>query len=228
MVLERLSDARKNGHPVLALIRGSAVNQDGRSNGPTAPNGPSQEKVIREALARGGVTPSQVGYLECHGTGTALGDPIEVQAASEVYGEAREQPLVLGAIKSNLGHTEAAAGVAGLIKATLALQHGQIPKTLHAETLNPHIPWAELPVKVASEAMPWPRNGHPRFAAVSSFGLSGTNAHVVLEEAPEANARPSAPTRSSELVVLSWERQKARWAKQRHRAGGRTSKRIRT
>src|SRR6185369_7361486 len=140
---------------VLALIRGTAVNQDGRSNGPTAPNGPSQEAVIREALRRGGVTPSLVGYLECHGTGTELGDPIEVQAAGAVLGEGRdaEHPVVLGSLKSNIGHAEGAAGIGGLIKAVLALVHERIPKSLHVGELNPHIPWSELPVKVAREAV---------------------------------------------------------------------------
>jgi acyl transferase domain-containing protein/NAD(P)-dependent dehydrogenase (short-subunit alcohol dehydrogenase family)/acyl carrier protein len=209
VVLERLSDALRSGHRVLALIRGSAVNQDGRSNGLTAPNGPSQQAVIREALRRGGVEPSSVGYLECHGTGTPLGDPIEVQAASAVLGEGRasDDPVILGSLKSNIGHAEGAAGVGGLIKAVLTLQHGVIPKSLHSSTsLNPSIPWSELPVRVASEPVSWPRRTTPRRAGVSSFGLSGTNAHVVLEEAPELTAAPAsaaAPPRSAELVVVS-------------------------
>ncbi|WP_315729245.1 MULTISPECIES: polyketide synthase, partial [unclassified Bradyrhizobium] len=154
VVLERLSDARRNGHSVLAVIRGSAVNQDGRSNGLSAPNGPSQEAVIRSALAQAGVKPSAVGYVECHGTGTVLGDPIEVQALGSVLSEGREadRPVIIGSVKSNLGHTQAAAGVAGLIKVVLSLQHGRIPKNLHFEAPNPHIAWDELPVKVASEA----------------------------------------------------------------------------
>jgi len=185
VVLERLSDARKHGHEVLALIRGSAVNQDGRSNGLTAPNGPSQEAVIREALARGKVEASSVDYLECHGTGTPLGDPIEVQAAAAALGQGRssDKPLLLGSVKSNFGHAEGAAGVAGLIKVVLALQHGRIPKTLHVAALNPHVLWQELPVHVATSALDWPRGTVPRRAGVSSFGFSGTNAHVVLEEA---------------------------------------------
>jgi amino acid adenylation domain-containing protein len=205
VVLERLSDAQRNGHRVLAVIRGSAINQDGRSNGPTAPNGPAQEAVIREALRRGGVAPSRVGYLECHGTGTPLGDPIEVQAAAAVLGEGRGdgESLWLGSLKSNIGHAEGAAGIGGLIKAVLALKHGQIPASLHFKEPNPHIAWSELPVRVASEAIAWPRTDRPRVAGVSSFGISGTNAHVVLEEAPAAEERASAPQRSAELVVLS-------------------------
>jgi acyl transferase domain-containing protein len=207
VVLERLSDARRNGHPVLALIRGSAVNQDGRSNGPTAPNGPSQEAVIREALGRAGIAASSVGYLECHGTGTSLGDPIEVQAAASAFGDGREaeRPLVLGSLKSNVGHTETAAGVGGLIKAVLSLKHGRIPKSLHtAGELNSHIPWSELPVKVATEAVDWPRADAPRYAGVSAFGISGTNAHVIVEEAPDAAIlSPRRAERPAELVVLS-------------------------
>jgi acyl transferase domain-containing protein len=206
VVLERLSEARKNGHPVLAVIRGSAVNQDGRSNGLSAPNGPSQEAVIRSALAQAGVEASAVGYVECHGTGTVLGDPIEVQALGTVLAEGREadRPVIIGSVKSNLGHTDAAAGVAGLIKVVLSLQHGRIPKNLHFEAPNPHIAWDELPVKVASEAVPWVRNGAARIAGVSSFGVSGTNAHVVVEEAPvAAEITLPAAGRSCELVVLS-------------------------
>src|SRR5215470_8526639 len=172
-----------------------------------APTGPSQQAVIRDALRRAGVAPASVDYLECHGTGTPLGDPVEVQAAAAVLGEGRQggdDALILGTIKSNLGHTEGAAGVAGLLKAVLALGHARIPKTLHFDAPNPHIPWDTLPVRVASEALPWPRNGHPRRAGVSSFGFSGTNAHVVLEEAPPEPARDEAPPeRDAELVVLS-------------------------
>ena len=207
VVLERLSEARRNGHRVLALIRGSAVNQDGRSNGLTAPNGPSQEAVIRQALAQAGVQPSQVGYVECHGTGTALGDPIEVQALGSVLAEGRDsdQPVIIGSVKSNLGHTQAAAGVAGLIKVVLSLQHDRIPQNLHFDAPSPHIAWDELPVKVASEAVGWVRNGSARIAGVSSFGVSGTNAHVVVEEAP-AETRPALQAvspRTAELVVVS-------------------------
>jgi acyl transferase domain-containing protein/non-ribosomal peptide synthetase component F len=207
VVLERLSDARRNGHSVLAVIRGSAVNQDGRSNGLTAPNGPSQEAVIWQALAQARVKPSEVEYVECHGTGTPLGDPIEVQALGTVLAEGRDRshPVVIGSVKSNLGHTQAAAGVAGLIKVVLSLQHGRIPKSLHFDEPNPHIAWNDLPVKVASEAMEWVSNGKMRIAGVSAFGLSGTNAHVVVEEAPdgvEGTAVTAAP-RAAELVVVS-------------------------
>src|SRR5262249_43045037 len=208
VVLERLSDARRNGHRVLAVIRGSAVNQGGRRSGLTAPHGPSQEAVIRRALGEAGVKPSEVGYVECHGTGTRLGDPIEVQALGAVLreGRAADCPVVIGSLKSNLGHSQAAAGVGGLIKVVLSLQHGRIPKNLHFDAPSPHIPWADLPVKVASDAMAWARNGAARIAGVSSFGVSGTNARVVVEEAPaEAEAAPQAvcSPRAAELVVLS-------------------------
>ena len=205
VVLKRLSDARRDGDPIVAVIRGSAVNQDGRSNGLTAPHGPSQEGVIRRALGQAGVLPAEVGYLECHGTGTPLGDPIEVQALAAALGEGRapDRPVALGSVKSNIGHTEGAAGVAGLIKAVLSLQHERIPKSLHVTQPNPHVAWAELPVKVAVEAMAWPRGGAPRFAGVSSFGFGGTNAHVVVEEAPAAALGPAASSRSAEIVVLS-------------------------
>ncbi|HEY4997198.1 MAG TPA: beta-ketoacyl synthase N-terminal-like domain-containing protein, partial [Solirubrobacteraceae bacterium] len=205
VVLERLSDAQRNGHRILALLRGTAINQDGRSNGPTAPNGPSQQIVIRDALRRGGVAPAQVDYVECHGTGTPLGDPIEVQALAAVLGEGRspDHPVRLGSVKSNLGHMEAAAGMGGLIKAILSLQHGRIPKSLHFASPNPHIAWSELPVQVAAEAIDWPRNGTPRIAGVSAFGISGTNAHVLVQEAPDAEALALSPARSAQLVVLS-------------------------
>ena len=205
VVLERLSAAKRNGHRILALIRGTAVNQDGRSNGLTAPNGPSQQAVIREALRRGKVAPESVGYLECHGTGTSLGDPIEVQAASAVLGKGRAPsfPLVLGSVKTNFGHTEGAAGIGGLIKAALVLSHRRIPKNLHFAGPNPMIAWSELPVLVAQEAMEFPQNGGPRRAGVSSFGFSGTNAHAVLEEAPPHDVVLSAPERGAELFLLS-------------------------
>jgi acyl transferase domain-containing protein/surfactin synthase thioesterase subunit/acyl carrier protein len=205
VVLERLSDALKNEHRVLAIIRGSSVNQDGRSNGPTAPHGPSQQAVIRDALRRAGVAPAEVGFVECHGTGTPLGDPIEVQALGAVLAEGRspEHPVLLGTLKSNVGHMEGAAGVGGLIKAVLTLQHGIIPKSLHFKTPNPHILWSELPVRVAADSVAWPLDGNRRIAGVSSFGISGTNAHVVLEEAPRVDETAVAPTRSAELVILS-------------------------
>ena len=207
LVLERLSDAKRQGHRILAVIRGSAVNQDGRSNGLTAPNGPSQEAVIRRALSQGGVNAAEVHYVECHGTGTPLGDPIEVQALGNVLRQGRDpsRPVWIGSVKSNIGHTQSAAGVAGIIKVVLSLQHGKIPKNLHFGEPNPHIPWSELPVKVVTEAIDWPGQG-PRIAGVSSFGIGGTNAHVLLEQAPEvATAEPAVasvePTRAELLVV---------------------------
>ncbi|WEQ54930.1 SDR family NAD(P)-dependent oxidoreductase [Komagataeibacter nataicola] len=206
LVLERLSDARRNGHTVLAVIRGSAVNQDGRSNGLTAPNGPSQEAVIRRALTQARLAPAEIGYVECHGTGTKLGDPIEVQALGAVLGEGREpeQPVIIGSVKSNIGHTQAAAGVAGLIKVVQSLQKGRIPRNLHFAAPNPLIAWDELPVRVAAEPVAWLRNGVARIAGVSSFGVSGTNAHVIVEEAPETADRPGVSVpRMAELAVLS-------------------------
>ena len=191
VVLKRLSDARRDGDRILAVIRGSAVNQDGRSSGLTAPSGPSQTRVIADALSVAGIEPASVHYLECHGTATVLGDPIEVQAANAVLARGREpaDALIIGSVKSNVGHLEAAAGIAGLIKVVLALQHGAIPRSLHFKVPNPHIPWASMPVKVAAETLPWARaDSRTRIAGVSSFGFAGTNAHVVLEEAPRQEA----------------------------------------
>ena len=192
LVLKRLSDAERDGDRVCAVIPSSAVNQDGASSGLTVPNGAAQQRLIATALARAGLAGGDVDYLEAHGTGTPLGDPIEVQAAGAVYGAARDadRPLLIGSVKTNIGHLESASGAAGLIKVVLSLQHEVLPQSLHFETPSPHIPWDSLPVRVVDKAIPWQANGRPRRAGVSSFGFTGTNAHVLIEEAPAHPATP--------------------------------------
>lgn len=205
LVLKRLADAQADGNRILALIRGSALNQDGRSGGLTVPNGPSQEAVIRAALADAGVLAKEIDYVEAHGTGTSLGDPIEVRALAGVLGEGRSatNPLWIGSVKTNIGHLESAAGVAGIIKVILALRHERLPPHLHFREPSPHIAWADYPVRVTAQGRDWPRGERRRLAGVSSFGFSGTNAHVVIEEAPATVSTEAPHSRPVHCLPLS-------------------------
>jgi acyl transferase domain-containing protein len=203
VVLKRLQDALKDGDRILAVVKGSAINQDGKTNGLAAPNGNAQQAVICQALADAGLQPARVDYVEAHGTGTVLGDPIEVEALGAVFGPGRHEPLRLGAVKTNIGHLEPAAGIAGFIKIILSLLHEELPPNLHFQRPNPYINWQSLPLQVVSERSAWKRSDRARVAGVSAFGFSGTNAHVIVEEAPPPPPQATTQERSSYLLSVS-------------------------